>query len=860
MLFTDIEGSTRLLERLGPHRYGEALELHRRLLRDAFERHGGYEVDYEGDAFFVAFGLAVDAMAAAAEGQRALAAATWPEELPIRVRMGIHTGEPIAVPPKYVGLDVHKAARIMAAGHGSQVLLSAATRRLVADVEVVSLGEHRLKDLLQPEPLFQLRVEGLPAEFPALKTLGSRPTNLPVQPNPLVGRGREIVELTELLRRTEVRLLTLTGPGGTGKSRLALQIGAELSSDFASGVFLVALASIRDPALVIPAIAEALAVREAPGERLAETVAAYLEQKQMLVVLDNFEQVIEAAVDVAALLERCAAVKVLVTSRERLRIRAERVYGVAALAVPDQAADVHGVLANEAGALFVARATAATGSFTLDRGNAPVVSAICQRLDGLPLAIELAAARMVSLTPEALLRRLDQRLSVLTTGPRDVESRQRTLRHTIDWSHDLLTEAERALFAELGIFNGGGRLEAVEAICAEASDGRVDLLESLVAKSLVVQSSDNDGEVRFGMLDTLREYALERLGERRETFARRHALYYGSKVAAAHDALESWDLPRAAELLELDEANIRSAFDHFMAEHDADAALRIANGLLLYWYTRGRPSEAIAQLRLALAAGGGDPRQRVRALNNIALALAMGRADPGEIAAAAAAGERAAYEIADESEIAFAHNNRALAEAFVDNAVALELLTDASARAERANAPWVATLALHNLGWTQLIVGDRKSARRTLGNVQDLCAALRINPHMYAMAAENLGMLALEEHRYAEALEHLEKSIVFGREIGMVEIVASSLEGLVATLVQQGRHEDAAVIAGAADRARSTNEVTPLQEYERQIAEQSRDTLRAALGDERFELLRLSGSHLTIEDAVARAKATPVLS
>ena len=281
LLFTDVEGSTRLLERLGMALYAEALELHRRLLREAFSRRGGFEVDYEGDAFFVAFARVGDAVAAASEAQRALACADWPEEGEIRVRMGLHTGEPMPVPPKYVGLDVHKAARIMAAGHGGQVLVSAATKRLIGDVEVVPLGEHRLKDLLQPEPLYQLRIPGLPHDFPALKTLGNRPNNLPTQPNPLVGREREVADVVALLGDADLRLVTLTGPGGTGKTRLALQVAAELLDDFESGVFFASLAPIRDPALVVLTIAQALAVREVPGEELADTLTSYLEQKRI---------------------------------------------------------------------------------------------------------------------------------------------------------------------------------------------------------------------------------------------------------------------------------------------------------------------------------------------------------------------------------------------------------------------------------------------------------------------------------------------------------------------------------------------------------------------------------------------------
>jgi class 3 adenylate cyclase len=339
LLFSDIEGSTTLLRELGRERYAEGLETHRRLLREAFERHGGYEVDSEGDAFFVAFDDVREAVAAAADAQRAVANHEWPDGHAFRLRMGIHTGEPLAVPPKYVGLDVHKAARIMAAGHGGPVLLSEATQKLVRSdlpegVALGDLGEHRLKDLLQPEPLAQLVIEGLESAFPALKTLGNRPTNLPVQPNSLIGREREMAELLALLRDEGVHLLTLTGPGGTGKTRLGLQVAAELLEDFRSGVFFVSLAPISDSDLVVPAIAEALALREVAGEQLFETLIGYLREKQMLLVLDNFEQVIGAAADVANLLRPCPDLRLLVTSRDRLRVTRENVYAVPPLHLP----------------------------------------------------------------------------------------------------------------------------------------------------------------------------------------------------------------------------------------------------------------------------------------------------------------------------------------------------------------------------------------------------------------------------------------------------------------------------------------------------------------------------------------------
>ena len=607
MLFSDIEGSTALLQRLGTDRYGEALDLHRTLLREAFERHGGYEVDYEGDAFFVAFQSAGRAVVAATEGQRALAVAEWPEDGEIRVRMGIHTGEPLAAPPKYVGLDVHKAARIMAAGHGGQVLLSAATQRLVAaQVELRPLGEHRLKDLLQPEPLFQLVIEGLPSDFPALKTLENRPTNLPVQPDAMIGRQREISEVAALLRESALRLVTLTGPGGTGKTRLALQAAAELIDEFPDGVFFVALAPLSDPGLVVSAIGQALALRELAGEELADTVAAYLEQRQLLLLLDNFEQVVGAASAVAGLLERCRKVKVMVTSRERLRLRGERAYPVEPLPLVDPEADLDALVRNDAVALFAARAEAASGSFVLEASNASVVARICARLDGLPLAIELAAARVAALPPQALLARLEQRLSLLTRGARDADERQQTLRATIDWSYRLLSEAERGLFERMSVFVDGCRLEAAEAVCEDFGDAQLlDLVSALIEKSLVRQGLDPDGRPRYWILETIREYAFACLVDRGQgdSTADRHCAHF--LAVAEQTALLSRTADQGALFagLDSDEANLRAAFEHATTEE----RLRFATSLWGYWAARGRISDWLPRMEEAVAATAQPP-------------------------------------------------------------------------------------------------------------------------------------------------------------------------------------------------------------------------------------------------------------
>jgi predicted ATPase/class 3 adenylate cyclase len=621
LLFTDIEGATRLLQRLGRGRYAEALTLHRRLLRQAFERYGGYEVDYEGDAFFVAFSRAEDAVRAAAAAQQALATADWPEDQEFRVRMGIHTGEPLAMPPKYVGLDVHRAARIMAAGHGGQVLLSQTTRDLLEDRSAVrDLGEHRLKDLSAAQQLYQLQIDGLPHEFPALKTLRNRPTNLPVQLTPLIGRDRELAEVAALLREEDVRLLTLTGTGGTGKTRLALQSAADVVEVFPDGVFFVSLAPIRDQELVLPTVAQALALREVPGDPISKTLASYLAEKQVLLVLDNFEQVLDAAGEVAELAARCPRLSLLVTSRERLRVAGERVLAVSPLQVPDKQVDLAALSANEAVALFAARAAEATGDFALNVENAAPVAAICRRLDGLPLAIELAAARTASLPSGALLRRLDQSLKLLTGGRRDAEERQRTLRATIEWSYDLLGPPEQTLFARLSPFVDGCRIDAAEQVGDPDRALGIDMLDgldSLVEKNLVRQRADIDGEPRYWMLETIREFAFDRLtdsGERDDAHSR-HAYFYLDLAERAKPELTSEKQLVWLRRIHSELDNLRLAFRWYAESGSADEALRLATAIWRALWLGGYLSEGRQWLRSALAAGEASPeRLRIEAL------------------------------------------------------------------------------------------------------------------------------------------------------------------------------------------------------------------------------------------------------
>src|SRR6266849_1667335 len=645
MLFTDIEGSTRLLQQLGD-RYADVLAECRQLLRAAFQHQSGHEVDTQGDAFFVAFARAIDAVLAAVDAQRALASHAWPQGAAVRVRMGLHTGEPSLTSEGYVGLDVHRAARIMSAGHGGQVLLSQTTRDLVEHAlpegaHLQDLGAHRLKDLQQqPSHLFQVVIAGLPINFPPLRTLDTQPNNLPIQPTPFIGREKEVAAVTALLRREDVRLLTLTGPGGTGKTRLGLQVAAELSEVFADGVFFVNLAPISDPSLVVPTIAQTLDVREAAGQPLLDLMSAFLREKQVLLLLDNFEQVASAALEVADLLTVCPRLKVLMTSREMLHVRAEREFAVPVLRVPDpkHLPDLVTLSQYEAVALFISRARAVKPDFQVTHVNAPALAEICVRLDGLPLAIELAAARSKLLPPQALLARLGHRLEVLTSGARDAPARQQTLRNTVAWSYDLLTSEEQRLFRRLSVFVGGCTLEAVEALYATLDVGAGRVLEevaSLLDKSLLQQAEYEGEESRLVMLETIREYGLEALAASGEMEATRqaHAAYYLALAEAAGPKLVGPQQAVWLERLEREHDNLRSAMQWSLEQrergHSMEMALRLGGVMQWFWQVRGLFSEGRAFLKRALAASEGVVSAvRAKALHAAAnLALIQGDYD-----------------------------------------------------------------------------------------------------------------------------------------------------------------------------------------------------------------------------------------
>jgi predicted ATPase len=746
----------------------------------------------------------------------------------------------------------------MAAGHGGQVLLSYATRKqLAGDARLLDLGEHRLKDLLQPEHLYQLQIEGLPSEFPALKTLGNRPTNLPTQPNLLVGREGELRKIGDLLRNEDVRLLSLTGTGGTGKTRLALQTGAEVLDEFASGVFFVSLAPIRDPGLVLPAIAQTLAVREVPGEQLADTLASYLKEKELLLLLDNFEQLVAAAAVVAGLLASCPKLKALVTSRERLRIAAEHVYEVPPLTLPEETNDPDVLVQNEAAALFLARARAAKPDFELTEVNAAAVGEVCARLEGLPLAIELAAARTPLLAPEGLLRRLDERLELLTTGSRDADERQQTLRRTIDWSYDLLSGSEQALFRRLSVFVDGCRLDAAAAICNPDGGLGIDLLDglhSLLEKSLLRKRQDADGEPRFWMLETIREYAVERvrsLGEEEE-LRERHARHLDCSIQVASPLGRSVEVAWL-ELVAREYDDIRAALAWSKAadEHDLHCSLVAAVGP--FWAARGPFHEArewLVGIR-GRDSIGGDLLERLRFAE---FWVAWKTGDYREARLVAEEALAAARESDDADALARALVRLSAAkEAQGDYDEACVLLEEALAlHRQQDNANGVAVAAGNLAG---LVLHRDPHYAKSL-QTEGLAIHRELNnAHGIATGLTCLGWvdLVLEEHDLAEA--EFREGLIVNAEVGDREAQIGGLSGLGALASARGEAKRAARLLGAAEalRQHSGYELKPQEVAE---IEEIEGATRHSLGEEEFKACFDEGSLLNVDEAVAYALQT----
>jgi predicted ATPase/class 3 adenylate cyclase len=805
LLFSDIEGSTRLLQELGRDRYVEALGLHRRLLRSAFERHQGYEVDYEGDAFFVAFASAEQAVAAAAEAQRTLAEAAWPDEKPIRVRIGIHTGEPALDPPKYVGIDVHKAARIMSAGHGGQTLLSRETRALLdARLVLRELGEHRLKDFEEPVWLSQLG-EG---RFPPLKTISN--TNLPRPAGSFIGREKDVAEVVSLVRGG-ARLITLTGPGGSGKTRLAIEAAAELVPEFRSGVFWVSLAALRDRTLVTATIAQTLGAKDGLAEHIGE--------RESLLLLDNLEQVIAAAPELSQLLSACPNLALLVTSRELLRVQGEVEQPVPPLAEA------------EAVELFCARSRL---------GPSTEINELCRRLDCLPLAVELAAARARLLSPGQILERLSQRLDLLKGG-RDVEARQQTLRATIEWSYDLLSGEEQRLFHRLAVFAGGCTLAAAEEVC----DAELDALQSLLEKSLVRR-----GEERFWMFETIRDYALERLRHSNEEdeLRRRHAVHFLLLAEEARPELEGGPAQWAwLERLEQERDNLRASLA-WAQEADVELGLRMSAALAEFWDIRGPISEARMWLSTLLEHAGTETLELQAAVLPWAGDYALVQGDHEEAQAFGEESLRVARQLGEPLRIGRAlHDLGEVAVWRGQYAQARELYEQAISMVSEVG--YTAPGSIHNLGELALIGHDYEQASELFRQALVLFREQGKTPGA-AMALASLATVELRRSRYADSLSLLVQSHELSRQLGYDEVSAYCLLELGALLAAQGEGHGAACLLGASEKAleRLGIHLGPADEETRAAAVEA---VEALLGDQGRAEAGEFGRSMSIEEAIA---------
>jgi predicted ATPase/class 3 adenylate cyclase/Tfp pilus assembly protein PilF len=776
-LFTDVEGSTKLLHELGAGAYAEKLAEHRRVVREACTARGGVEVDTQGDAFFVAFPTAPEALEAARSITEELASG------PITLRIGLHTGTPLLTEEGYVGEDVHFAARVAASAHGGQVVLSQATRALIDErYPLVELGEHRLKDTREPVAIYQLGDR----QFPPLKTISN--TNLPRPASSFVGRERE---LQEVLSRIEegARLLTLTGPGGSGKTRLALEAAATLVSEYKAGVFWVGLASLREHALVTETIAQTLGAKDGLAEHIGE--------REMMLLLDNLEHVIDAAPELSELLTSCRNLTLLVTSRELLRMRGEVEYSVPPLAEP------------EAVSLFCERAkTAASGE----------ISELCRRLDNLPLAVELAAARAKALSPRQILERVSQRLDLLKGG-RDADPRQQTLRTTIEWSHDLLSEEERQLFCRLSVFSGGCMLEAAEEVCA----ADLDTLQSLVEKSLLRFANE-----RYWMLETIREYAAERLApfEERQEIARRHAAFCVARAAG----LQGDEAPA----LDVERANMSAALEWAVA-NDSRTAYRLSAALANYWYLRGLWEELLIWgervLALVAAESTRDRRlllhftaeilghrgdyERARERADEALAIARELGDPVLVG----------WSWTDFGHLAMAQGNFTDAQRFYEQAVDV---FDTSGDIHHR------VLAHSNFGWTLVNIGDFGRARAELTKALEL-TRLEDNKIDEATVLNNLGWVALAEDDFHVLQDLATTGLRLAAPCGDQRLVYESLELLARAAAAQADDLRAARLSGVAARLREDvgiSDVTPRED----VIAASRARLDDSVWEQEFEL------------------------
>ena len=805
LVFTDIEGSTALLDELGAEAFKEALADHRRAVRDAFGAHSGYEVDDAGDGLFYGFASASGAVTAVAQAMALLA------DGPVRIRVGVHTGEPLLDPPKYVGPDVHKAARIMSAAHGGQVLLSGATHELVPE-DVLDLGRHRLKDFAEQVSLFQLGSD----RFPPLRTISN--TNLPVPLSSFVGREQELTQVVSLIRDEAARLVTLAGPGGMGKTRLALEAAGELVSEFGAGVFWIGLAPVRDPELVVDTIAQTLGAKQ--------ELARHIGDKQLLLVLDNLEQVIESAVELAALLQACPKLRLLVTSRELLRVDGEVVYPVPALAEP------------EAVELFCARARTDPDETVAD---------LCSRLDNLPLALELAAARVRVLTPAQILERISQRLDLFSAG-RDADPRQQTLRATIAWSYDLLSRDEQRLFARMAVFRGGCTLETAEQVAGADVAG----LQSLLDKSLLGRTGE-----RFWMLETIREYAHEALeaGSESDATRRRHADHYLAVSELAYterfDRGLTW-----VRRLDAEHDNLRAALDD-LQNRDPLRYLQLAGALGWFWVARSYFAEGSRRLEDTLATPVEDGSLTARVLTS----LGVFDEARGQLANALSRHEQAIalwHTVEEGTEWTAARDSLGWAlYSEGERSRALELFQQNLELARHFGHQALVSRSL--AGVCQLLVATGQFERAE-PLALELHASTRDSEDVWCMCSADhyLADCAMHRRDYTLAEQHRLSALETVLTIGDVMQQTIEILGLAFTAAGLGRDEDALRLEGAVDAKWSELGVPHAPPLSEAWRERDLAPARARLGEPRANTAFDEGRAMTWEQAIELALASEV--
>jgi predicted ATPase len=901
---------------------------HEAILRAAIETHGGMVFRTMGDGLCAAFPTAPAAVAAAFVAQRDLWAEPWDADVPLRVRIALHTGAVEVRGGDYVGACLNRLGRLLAAAHGGQVLLSQATHELTwgapsEGIGFVNLGEHRLRDLTAAEHVYQLTAPGLPESFPPLRSLDALPNNLPLELTSFVGREREITELKGRLKTT--RLLTLTGAGGCGKSRLALQVSADVAEAYPDGLWLVELAPLADATLVPDVVAAAVGTRGGPGQPIQPALLAFLRTRRLLVILDNCEHLIDACARLAdGILRGCPNVRILATSRQALGIAGEVSWRVPSLtlAPSDRPISLEALAATETVRLFVERAVSVQPAFALTEQNAPSIAQICRRLDGIPLAIELAATRVRALSVEQIASRLDQRFRLLTGGSRTALPRQQTLAAMVSWSYDLLTESERTLFNRLSVFAGGFTLEAAESVCGEAIDEMqrvtiqadhrssldaptrslddvLDLLMSLVDKSLVVADTTNSAGGRYRLLETLRQYGRDRLlatGEA-ERIQVRHAAYY---LALAEDAAPHLCRPeQLAYLARLDAAldNARAALRWYLDVGEVADGLDLAASMFWYWWYRGLLVEGAAWctafLRLPVSATPSPRRAQAldlaawglilqgdldggRRLLADSLAMARDTQDDGTIGwvmlhvSAYGGPEKARWYGADEralGEGALAHYRKAGDRWGISNALTnLGRLAFARGDLESARDLLTESLATGRavgdrniIGWAREVQGECLSAV----DAPEARAALEESVRLYRELGNVAGVVSVEiflgrleclQERYRAAKEHYRASLRVTKDWPWMERIVQSLVGLAMVAAGENRPEQALLLAAASAHwgEITGNAASPIEQIE---LDRALAPSRQVLGDRRVKVLRAEGHAMSLEQAVDCALA-----